>query len=382
MDIADVNGDGELDFLIGSSINNSLDVVLSGPRFSYSAHTLLTGSEGFFPSETSFVDMDGDGDLDVGAVDRLNKLIWFEALPTVMHAAPSPLVVEEDGGNTSAIAFTRAGDISGEETFNFTVFGSATFGSDYSVAGAASFTPTTGSIIFLAGDSTATLTITPLADGDFEGDETVVIRIADYADIGLPPQPENPTDVVVTIRRDEPEDFGDTPDTYLTTAAHNGPSHGVTGPMLGATRDSEPDGQATPLADGEGPDDDGITFAPLRAGDQDAIVTVNVQNARGCPARCYGYVAPEPPAVVIASEPATATVLTESEIAPANTSFVLTVSSTQVSRPEKLVARPVAPEQFHDRVFTELGTPSKTFFRDFGDISVRRLQKQQRLRGS
>lgn len=279
LDIADVNGDGELDFVIGSSTNNTLEVYLSDPTRIYSKHTLLAGSEGRLVRKARFADMDGDGDLDVAAIDHQNKLIWFEALPTAVHVAASAAAVQEDSAESSTITFTRAGDTSIEKTFNFVVLGSAAFGTDYTVTGANSFDTTTGSITFLAGQSTATLTITPLADGDFEGEETVIIRIADYADIGLPAQPTNPTDAVVTILHDEPADFGDAADTYLTTATSNGPSHGATGPTFGATRDAESGGQPTQLADGDGADDDGVTFGTLRAGQQDGVITVNVQNA-------------------------------------------------------------------------------------------------------
>ncbi len=59
-------------------------------------------------------------------------------------------------------------------------------------------------------------------------------------------------------------DFGDDPDSYLTTLASGGAHHLAAGPMLGAARDAEPDAN-TPL-DGTGDDvtavddEDGVTF--------------------------------------------------------------------------------------------------------------------------
>ena len=54
-------------------------------------------------------------------------------------------------------------------------------------------------------------------------------------------------------------DLGDAPDSYATSTASNGPSHGiVTGFSLGATVDGEVDGQPNTAADGDGADEDGI----------------------------------------------------------------------------------------------------------------------------
>jgi uncharacterized repeat protein (TIGR01451 family) len=75
-------------------------------------------------------------------------------------------------------------------------------------------------------------------------------------------------------------DFGDAPDTYGTTLAANGPYHRVTaGFSLGATEDSEVDGQPSVGATGDGADEDGVI---LPAGGFVACgttsVTVNLTN--------------------------------------------------------------------------------------------------------
>ena len=48
---------------------------------------------------------------------------------------------------------------------------------------------------------------------------------------------------------------------------------------MGAIRDIESDGQPTPSADGDGADDDGVTFGAIQVGQLGATATVNVQNA-------------------------------------------------------------------------------------------------------
>ncbi|MCB1058300.1 MAG: IPTL-CTERM sorting domain-containing protein, partial [Acidobacteria bacterium] len=57
-------------------------------------------------------------------------------------------------------------------------------------------------------------------------------------------------------------DLGDAPDSYGTTVAAGGASHGlVTGFSLGATVDADVDGQPSVGADGDGADEDGVVFA-------------------------------------------------------------------------------------------------------------------------
>jgi uncharacterized repeat protein (TIGR01451 family) len=59
-------------------------------------------------------------------------------------------------------------------------------------------------------------------------------------------------------------DFGDAPAPYPTLLADDGPRHAiVAGFSLGTTIDGEADGQPTTPADGDGADEDGVTFGPL-----------------------------------------------------------------------------------------------------------------------
>jgi hypothetical protein len=76
-------------------------------------------------------------------------------------------------------------------------------------------------------------------------------------------------------------DFGDAPAPYPTLLADNGARHEELGPMLGATRDTEADGAPSAAADGDGVDEDGVTFGTLQVGALGASVTVNVQGGSG-----------------------------------------------------------------------------------------------------
>jgi Glycosyl hydrolase family 9/FG-GAP-like repeat len=92
--------------------------------------------------------------------------------------AISPATVTEDGVANLVYTFTRTGVTTNPLTVNFSVSGTATFNNDYIQTGAASFTGTTGTIIFGAGSSTASITIDPTADTIPETNETVVLTLA------------------------------------------------------------------------------------------------------------------------------------------------------------------------------------------------------------
>jgi Ca2+-binding RTX toxin-like protein len=101
----------------------------------------------------------------------------------VITLAVDPTSVTEDGVTNLVYTFTRSGITTNPLIVNYTVGGTAN-GSDYSGA-----TPGTGkTITFLAGASTATLTLDPAADNTFEEDETVILTLTSGADytIGTP----------------------------------------------------------------------------------------------------------------------------------------------------------------------------------------------------
>ncbi|WP_223211107.1 DUF4347 domain-containing protein, partial [Microcystis aeruginosa] len=97
---------------------------------------------------------------------------------TSVTLAVSPASVTEDGTTNLVYTFTRSGLTTDALTVNYTVGGTATFSTDYSQIGAASFTATTGTVNFLAGSSTATVTVDPTADTTVETDETVALTLA------------------------------------------------------------------------------------------------------------------------------------------------------------------------------------------------------------
>lgn len=81
-------------------------------------------------------------------------------------------------------------------------------------------------------------------------------------------------------------DFGDAPDDaatprYPTLAANDGGRHWVRGPRLGNTIDNEADGAPSANADGDGADEDGVTFTGLNPGNAMATLNATVTQAAG-----------------------------------------------------------------------------------------------------
>jgi hypothetical protein len=114
----------------------------------------------------------------VGPNQNITNINFGNAPPSQITLTLNPTSVIEDGTTNLVYTFTRKGSLISDLTVNFSVNGTATFNSDYSQTGAATFTATTGTITFAAGLSTATLTINPTADTIGETDETVSLTLA------------------------------------------------------------------------------------------------------------------------------------------------------------------------------------------------------------
>ncbi|MFN9622281.1 MAG: choice-of-anchor L domain-containing protein, partial [Cyanobacteriota bacterium] len=90
----------------------------------------------------------------------------------------SPSSVAEDGSTSIVYTFVRTGVTSNPLTVNYTVSGSAAFNSDYTQAGASSFTGISGTVSFAPGASVAVIAVDPTADFLLETDETVSLALA------------------------------------------------------------------------------------------------------------------------------------------------------------------------------------------------------------
>lgn len=107
------------------------------------------------------------GNCDVGAVE----------VQTVSLSV-SPAAAAEDGATNLVFTFARS-DSFGALTVPFSIGGTASYASDYTVSGASSFDGASGSVGFADGQANVTVTIDPTADTALETDESVILTILD-----------------------------------------------------------------------------------------------------------------------------------------------------------------------------------------------------------
>ncbi len=95
--------------------------------------------------------------------------------PVVVSVSPSD--VAEDAAPGVTYTFSRSGPATAPLTVSFGVAGSAKFDDDYTRTGAASFEAAAGTVTIPAGETSATVTLQPVADALVEADETVVLTV-------------------------------------------------------------------------------------------------------------------------------------------------------------------------------------------------------------
>ncbi|TRU70414.1 MAG: DUF4347 domain-containing protein, partial [Microcystis viridis Mv_BB_P_19951000_S69] len=126
--------------------------------------------------ETVSLTLTSGTDYTVGTTTPVTGMILNDDTSVTLQVVPS--LVTEDGTSNLVYYFYRDGVTTNALTVNYTVGGTATFNTDYSQTGAASFTSTTGTVTFAANATTATVTIDPTADNMADPDETVTLTLA------------------------------------------------------------------------------------------------------------------------------------------------------------------------------------------------------------
>ena len=228
-------------------------------------------------------DLDADGDLDVigttSIIGGQYAATWYHNVSTGLTIAVNPAVVSESSALGLTYTFHRVDSAAKDLTVNFAVAGSATYGMDYSLSGAATFSATGGTVVFPAGADTVQVNILPLDDHLLESSETIAVSIAPGDDYVA----EGNATATGTITDDEPGDFGDAPGPYPTTLSRNGARHSAAGPTLGLLRDEEAEGQPSAGAAGDNlaglPDEDGVQIGTIRVGQTRASAIVHVAGA-------------------------------------------------------------------------------------------------------
>lgn len=153
-----------LEYLSGATWIPLIDFEVKSDASTFQARSLVNGHGTFIRAVVSFTSPDSE-------VGWLRSAPVF--LPAFITLTVSPTAVLEDGATDLVYTFTRTGATTNALTVNYGITGTAD-SADY--AGA---TPGTGkTITFLAGASTATLTIYQTADTTVESNETVALTLA------------------------------------------------------------------------------------------------------------------------------------------------------------------------------------------------------------
>lgn len=106
---------------------------------------------------------------DDGAVRTFDDLSLTAEAPKVISVAATDAGASETGPDNGTFLITRSGPLDGDLTINFTIGGSATPVADYAAL--------PSGVVIASGETTATLTVVPLADTLVEGTENVTLFI-------------------------------------------------------------------------------------------------------------------------------------------------------------------------------------------------------------
>jgi hypothetical protein len=298
---ADVDGDGDTDVLSASRLDDKIAWYENDGNANFTAHTISVAADG--ARSVFAADVDGDGDLDVlSASSSDGKIAWYEndggqrfterAIIAVTNADGSVFAADFDGdGDTDVLSASLSNnnvvwyENDGSQQFTPRVISAAAEGADSMFAAdvdgdgdldVLSAFSRDGTITWYKNDGSGGFTahiISSFASrsifaADMDGDGRIDVLSGSAGD-----------GKIAWFKLLSGLDFGDAPAPYSTKLDANGAVHGEGGPQLGATRDSEDDGQPSAAADGDGSDEDGVTFGSIRVGQLDASVVVNVQNA-------------------------------------------------------------------------------------------------------
>ncbi len=147
----------------------------------------------------------GDTLFFVATDDRYGTELWRLPPPPNVSLTVSATTLQGDAGTAVEFTFVRTGPASGSLTVPFGVGGDLAFGSDFSVQGAAAFSADQGAVVFAAGQSRVTLTVTVWADTIVEADEQLLLALvpaldfrADSAPVGFTVANDD-TDVTLSL---------------------------------------------------------------------------------------------------------------------------------------------------------------------------------------
>lgn len=241
---------GTLNFPIGSSVN-----AISVP---------LVDDAVIEPAETLVLTLSSPSGAVLSSQTSHTLTILDDDLPVVTVVSNDP-VASEEGLDPGSVTFTRTGDVSAPLNVTFSLGGTATGGSDYTHPGS--------TILISAGESDATLLLTPIDDTANEGTEAIVVSIAPDAayTVGTPSTAtvtildnDRSTVTIVATDPEASETLGNTGQFTLTRTAPTTASLTVTLTRSGtATSGTDYSGVSTSYVFNPGQTERIITVTPI-----------------------------------------------------------------------------------------------------------------------
>lgn len=119
--------------------------------------------------ETVIVTLNTSTGYSIGTPGSATAMIGDDEVTTATLAATDSSAAES-GADTGTFTITLASAATADTTVNYTVSGTATSGSDY--------TALSGSATILSGQTSTTITVTPIDDTEVEADESVTVTLA------------------------------------------------------------------------------------------------------------------------------------------------------------------------------------------------------------
>ncbi|MBD2211246.1 VCBS repeat-containing protein [Nostoc linckia FACHB-104] len=177
---ADVDGDGDLDVLSASVNDDTIAWYENNGSGGFTERIITTTADGAYSVYAA--DVDGDGDLDVLSASRDDDTItWYETAPvTTITATGSPA---EAGQVTGSFTISRNNATRGAVAVSFSVGGTATLTTDYTLSvngNPITISNNTGSVTIPDGQTSVTITLTPVDDTVVVDDnETVILTLVE-----------------------------------------------------------------------------------------------------------------------------------------------------------------------------------------------------------
>lgn len=135
----------------------------------------------------------------------------------VVTVSATDAAAAEAGLATGTFTLTRTGNVSSPLTVNYTMSGSAGNTSDYTLS------PSGGSITIAGGSATATITLTPIDDALYEGNQSAVISLTPNLATYVVGSPASATINIADNESQPPSSGGGGGGCFIATAAYGTP---------------------------------------------------------------------------------------------------------------------------------------------------------------